>query len=79
MQGGSRKPALLRIVEADELDFRRCLEIQSPYLGPVIGEYTDWMPLKDAASACDWPRRISCRLGGGGIAAPFATQAQAPA
>ncbi len=35
------------IVEADELDFRRCLEIQRPYLGPVIGEYTDWTPLKD--------------------------------
>ena len=25
------------IVEADEMDFRRCLEIQRPYLGPVIG------------------------------------------
>jgi homospermidine synthase len=33
------------IVEADELDFRRCLEIQTPYLGPVIGAYTDWTPL----------------------------------
>ena len=35
------------IVEADEVDFRRCLEVQSPYLGPVIGEYTDWTPLDD--------------------------------
>ncbi len=25
------------IVEADEMDFRRCLEIQRPYLGPVFG------------------------------------------
>ena len=33
------------IVEADELDFRRCLEIQMPYLGPVIGVYTGWTPL----------------------------------
>ena len=33
------------IVEADELDFRRCLDIQLPYLGPVIGAYTDWTPL----------------------------------
>jgi homospermidine synthase len=33
------------IVEADELDFRRCLEVQIPYLGPVIGVYTDWTPL----------------------------------
>jgi homospermidine synthase len=33
------------IVEADEIDFRRCLEVQSPYLGPVVGVYTDWTPL----------------------------------
>ena len=33
------------IVEADEIDFRRCLEIQRPYLGPVVGHYTDWTPL----------------------------------
>jgi homospermidine synthase len=35
------------IVEADEMDFRRCLEIQRPYLGPVKGFYTDWTPLDD--------------------------------
>ena len=35
------------IVEADEIDFRRCLEVQTPYLGPVTGHYTDWTPLKD--------------------------------
>jgi homospermidine synthase len=34
------------IVEADEMDFRRCLEIQRPYLGPVVGHYTDWTPLE---------------------------------
>jgi homospermidine synthase len=33
------------VVEADEMDFRRCLEIQRPYLGPVTGHYTDWTPL----------------------------------
>jgi homospermidine synthase len=33
------------IVEADEMDFRRCLQIQRPYLGPVVGHYTDWTPL----------------------------------
>jgi homospermidine synthase len=33
------------IVEADEMDFRRCLEVQRPYLGPVTGTYTDWTPL----------------------------------
>ena len=35
------------IVEADEMDFRRCLEVQSPYLGPVVGVYTDWTPLEN--------------------------------
>jgi homospermidine synthase len=33
------------IVEADEMDFHRCLEIQRPYLGPVVGHYTEWTPL----------------------------------
>ena len=33
------------IVEADEMDYRRCLDIQSPYLGPLEGHYTDWTPL----------------------------------
>ena len=35
------------IVEADEMDYKRCLEVQSPYLGPVKGYYTDWTPLSD--------------------------------
>ncbi|PZN57580.1 MAG: homospermidine synthase, partial [Proteobacteria bacterium] len=35
------------IVEADETDYRRCLEVQLPYLGPVKGFYTDWTPLAD--------------------------------
>jgi homospermidine synthase len=33
------------IVEADEMDFARCLQVQMPYLGPVAGVYTDWTPL----------------------------------
>ncbi len=35
------------IVEADDMDYKRCLEVQMPYLGPVIGRYTDWTPLHD--------------------------------
>ena len=38
---------LAGIVETDEMDYRRCLEIQLPYLGPVKGYYTDWTPLTD--------------------------------
>ncbi len=35
------------IVEADEMDYVRCLDVQRPYLGPVVGVYTDWTPLAD--------------------------------
>lgn len=38
------------LVEPDEIDFRRNLEICRPYLGPVVGEYTDWTPLTDRES-----------------------------
>lgn len=33
------------VIEPDEMDFRRNLEICMPYLGPVVGAYTDWTPL----------------------------------
>jgi homospermidine synthase len=33
------------IVECEEMDFRRCMEIQRPYLGKVFGAYTEWTPL----------------------------------
>jgi homospermidine synthase len=33
------------VVEPDEMDFRRNLDIAGDYLGPVIGQYTDWNPL----------------------------------
>jgi len=35
------------IVETDEMDYKRCLDVQRPYLGPVEGHYTDWTPLQD--------------------------------
>jgi homospermidine synthase len=35
------------LVEPDEMDFRRSLEICMPYLGPVVGKYSDWTPLFD--------------------------------
>ncbi|MBV9345734.1 MAG: homospermidine synthase [Gammaproteobacteria bacterium] len=35
------------VVEPDEMDFKRNLEICRPYLGPVVGEYTDWTPLHE--------------------------------
>ena len=35
------------LVEADELDHERILEICRPYLGEVVGAYSDWTPLQD--------------------------------
>src|SRR5260370_680395 len=35
------------LVEPDEMDFARILEITMPYLGEVVGVYSDWTPLRD--------------------------------
>jgi homospermidine synthase len=32
--------------EADQMDFRAVLEIARPYLGSLVGAYTDWTPLQ---------------------------------
>jgi homospermidine synthase len=37
------------VVEADELDHARVLEVAWPYLGDMVGAYTDWTPLHDRA------------------------------
>jgi homospermidine synthase len=33
------------LVEPDEIDFERILELVRPYLGDVVGVYSDWTPL----------------------------------
>ncbi|MGA0878153.1 MAG: saccharopine dehydrogenase C-terminal domain-containing protein [Ilumatobacteraceae bacterium] len=33
------------IVEAEQMDHQRCLEIQRPYLGRLFGTRTDWTPI----------------------------------
>ncbi|MCU0758732.1 MAG: saccharopine dehydrogenase NADP-binding domain-containing protein [Steroidobacteraceae bacterium] len=35
------------VIEPDEMDYQRILELCMPYLGPVVGEYTEWTPLQD--------------------------------
>ena len=35
------------ICDPDDLDFQRVLELAGPYLGNVLGVYSDWTPLKD--------------------------------
>ncbi|MGH6762428.1 MAG: homospermidine synthase [Phyllobacterium sp.] len=41
------------IVEVDEIDYRRCLEVQLPYIGPLRGYYTDWTPLDHRSTLFD--------------------------
>lgn len=38
------------LVEAEELDHERVLEIAEPYLGPMVGKFTDWTPLSGRES-----------------------------
>ncbi|MGH8257473.1 MAG: homospermidine synthase, partial [Steroidobacteraceae bacterium] len=35
------------LMEPDDMDFHRCLGICMPYLGPVVGRYSDWTPLTE--------------------------------
>jgi len=35
------------ITDPDEIDFRRILDLANPYLGDIIGEYSEWTPLQD--------------------------------
>ena len=35
------------IIEADHLDHARVLEVARPYLGDLVGAYSDWTPLRD--------------------------------
>ncbi len=37
------------IVEADDLDHERVMGIIEPYMGKMVGEYSDWTPLKGKA------------------------------
>ncbi|HEX3995009.1 MAG TPA: homospermidine synthase, partial [Acetobacteraceae bacterium] len=48
------------VVEADQLDHSRVLEISGPYLGEVVGEYSDWTPLRDRGSLFPEPVDTDC-------------------
>jgi len=41
------------LVDTDEMDFQRCLEVQAPYIQPVKGFYTDWNPLMNTFNKND--------------------------
>lgn len=35
------------VIEPDEIDFRRILQIATPYLGDMVGVWDDWTPLEN--------------------------------
>lgn len=41
------------VTEPDEMDFRRNLEVCMPYLGPVVGAYSEWTPLTQRGELFD--------------------------
>ncbi len=50
------------VVEADQMDHARVLEVCGPYLGEVVGAYSDWTPLEgrgglfaeEVDASCPW-------------------------
>lgn len=43
----------LGILEAEDVDFERVLEIAKPYLGNMVGVYSDWNPIKNNLNLFD--------------------------
>ncbi len=43
----------LGVCEADQLDFEECLAIARPYLGRLVGVFTDWTPLQGRGELFD--------------------------
>jgi homospermidine synthase len=41
------------VLEADELDFEECLAVAAPYLGQLVGAFTDWTPLQGRGELFD--------------------------
>lgn len=41
------------ILEPDDLDFEECLAVARPYLGSVVGAFTDWTPLQGRGQLYD--------------------------
>ena len=51
------------IIDPDDVDFQRVLEIANPYLGKVVGVYTDWTPL-DGTRTIPFPKMSMPRTRG---------------
>ena len=43
------------VVEPDDIDSNEVLEVASPYLGELVGEYSDWTPLRNRTDLFEEP------------------------
>ncbi len=41
------------IIEPEEMDFKRVLQVASPYLGDITGQYSNWTPLRNNLALYD--------------------------
>jgi len=41
------------VLEPDDLDFEECLAVAAPYLGQLVGSFTDWTPLQGRGELFD--------------------------
>ncbi len=48
------------VIEADHMDHQRIMEISRPYLGEVVGVYSDWNPLQNRGVLFSEPLDESC-------------------
>lgn len=48
------------VVEADQVDHARVLAIAEPYLGDLVGAYSDWTPLQDRGQLFPEDIDVSC-------------------
>ena len=48
------------VVEADQLDHARVLAVAEPYLGDLVGAYSEWTPLQDRARLFPEDIDLSC-------------------
>jgi homospermidine synthase len=44
------------IIEAEDLHYKRAMEVAKPYLGQIVGAYTDWTPIKNYSNL--FPRPV---------------------
>jgi len=47
------------VIEPEDLNYKRSIEVAKPYLGKLVGEYTDWTPIKNFATLFPRPVDLS--------------------